>query len=192
VRDVAGSTLGSVRASRVVGAAGLLVAAGCLLVACGSSPAPAALSRCTAAQLTVTQAAAQGGAGLGHVSVVVLVHDVATSACTLHGYPTVALAAEHGGAIVSATKTPSGYMGGFTKDTTTLPRVTILPGGVASFMVEGTDVPGPGARSCPTYGAMEITAPETTLHKSLVASLPGCSRPQVHPVVPGVTGTDSA
>ena len=172
--------------SRVVVVAGLVVAAAVTLSSCGSSPPAVALARCAASQLTYSLGSS--GAGLGHEDVVVVVHNVGRAECTLRGYPTVALSTGGDGALVSAARTVSGYLGGLRSVTTQIPLATLAASGVASFMVEGTDVPVAPATSCPTYRAMLIAAPGTSRHTSLQATLPGCSRPQVHPVVHGTTG----
>lgn len=174
----------------MITASGLAVAASFALAACGSTPTPVALGRCTAAQLTVSNG--RGGAGLGHADIVVLFHDVGSAECTVQGFPVVALATAVGGTLVAPTRTLSGYMGGVNTASKSLPVVTIQPGGAASFMVEGTDMQlGLSPRDCPTYHALSVTAPSTALRKTLLAILPGCSRPEVHPVVPGVTGSDT-
>lgn len=172
--------------------AGLLFSGAVALAACGSSSAPAALASCSAARLAVSQSH-RPEAGLGHAGNVVLLHNSGTSTCTLRGYPTVTLFNDSNIASniasVTASKTPSGYLGGLASGSTAPPLVTLTSGGVASFLVEGTDVPVGASGVCPTYGAMRFVLPGTSTSKPLGASLPGCSRPEVHPIVAGPTGS---
>ena len=65
-----------------------------------------------------TVAARPSGAGSRPRRRRVLIHDVGTAACTLQGYPTVALAAYVGGPLVAADKTPAGYLGGLAPGST--------------------------------------------------------------------------
>jgi hypothetical protein len=178
--------------TRVMGVAGLLFGGAAALAACGSSPSPAALSPCGAAQLSASPSH-RPDAGLGHAGITILLHNTGSSTCTLRGYATVTLVNESVTAShvasVTARKTPSGYLGGLAPGTTTPPLVTLKSGEVASFLVEGTDVPEGTAASCITFKELRITAP---LRTSLGAQLPGCSPPQVHPFVPGVTGHQSS
>jgi hypothetical protein len=72
----------------------------------------------------------------------------------------------------------------------TTPLVVVLgPGTVASALVEGTDVPEGVGSSCPTYPALLVTPPTSTLSTRLAVPLPGCSPIEVHPIVSGVTGS---
>ena len=43
--------------------------------------------------------------------------------------------------------------------------------------------------SCPAYPSLLVTAPDTKVSVTIRLSLPGCSGLQVHPVVPGTSGS---
>jgi Protein of unknown function (DUF4232) len=144
-------------------------------------------TRCTFAELEISLG--QMGAGLGHEGGTVLFENTGTSACALAGYPGVAALNSTGQQVAQAQRTPSGYLGGMETGSTTPPLVELQPGGTASAMVEGTDVPVGNATSCPTYAAVLVTPPTSTQSTRLTLSLPGCSPLQVHPVVSGTTGS---
>ena len=50
-------------------------------------------------------------------------------------------------------------------------------------------MPTGNATSCPTYPKLLVTPPNTTKSVTIDMSMPGCSPVQVHPVVPGKTGS---
>jgi hypothetical protein len=155
-----------------------------------TSTAPVAASgppRCTFAHLSVSLG--QVGAGLGHEGVAILFENTGTSTCSLSGYPGVAALDSAGRQVAQAQRTPSGYLGGMQTGSTTPPVVLLGPGAEASALVEGTDVPEGVASSCPTYPALLVTPPTSTLSARLTVSLPGCSPLEVHPIVSGTTGT---
>jgi len=142
---------------------------------------------CTFSQLSVS--AGQAAAGVGHVGVPLVLRNVGASTCTLTGYPGVAALDAQGNQAAQAQRTPGGYLGGLPAGTTVPIVVTLAPGQAASAMVEGTDVPTGTATSCPQYPALLVTPPNTTQSVRVTAALPGCSPIEVHPVVPGVTGS---
>ena len=149
---------------------------------------------CTNSQVTVTDSG--GGAGLGHVNQILLFTNNSSAACTLTGYPGVAGLNASGQQQVQARRTLGGYMGGLSPGTRTLPLVSLAPGRSASAIVEGTDNPL-GPQPCPHYPFLLVTPPNLTEQVRLKVSglgtqppgLPGCTTIQVHPVVPGSTGT---
>jgi hypothetical protein len=142
--------------------------------------------RCAFAHLAIS--VGQIGAGLGHEGVSILFKNTGASKCSLSGYPGVAALGPTGAQLAQAQRTPSGYLGGMQTGSTTPPVVVLGPGAVASALVEGTDVPEGVASSCPTYPALLVTPPTSTLSARLTVSLPGCSPLEVHPVVGGTTG----
>ncbi|HTX62272.1 MAG TPA: DUF4232 domain-containing protein [Acidimicrobiales bacterium] len=152
-----------------------------------TTSAGAAPARCTFAQLSISLG--QSGAGLGHEGGTVLFKNVGTAECTLSGYPGVAALDSRGTQVEQARRDPGGYLGGLQTGSTTPPVVVLEVGAVASAMVEGTDVPVGTATSCPTYPALLVTPPTSTQSRRVTLSLPGCSPLQVHPVVPGTTGS---
>lgn len=123
------------------------------------------------------------GAGLGHNATVLLFRNESASMCTLRGYPGVTPYA-HQERGTPAKRTPRGYMGGAPVRT-----VPIAAGGVASALVEGTDVPTGGKRSCPTYTSLAVTPPNLYRTSRLDVKIPACSRLLVHPVTKGKHGT---
>jgi Protein of unknown function (DUF4232) len=147
-----------------------------------SSPAAGAVPACANADLTVSVGAS--GAGLGHVGSTIVFTNGSDHQCTLYGYPGVAGMDSTGREVTHALQTLSGYMGG----SSTKATVLLAPGGRASALVEGTDVPTGTATTCPVYPRLLVTAPNQTGSHVLAASMPGCSLLQVHPVVAGATG----
>jgi uncharacterized protein DUF4232 len=151
---------------------------------------------CTNGQVGVSDSG--GGAGLGHEDQVILFTNHSPSPCTLTGYPGVAGLDANGEQVVQAVRALSGYLGGLWNDARTPPRVSLNPGQTASAIVEGTDNPTGTATSCPSYDHLLVTPPNLTdsvrvsvsgLGSPPTSGLPGCSIIEVHPVVPGNSGT---
>ncbi|MHB1474389.1 MAG: DUF4232 domain-containing protein [Dermatophilaceae bacterium] len=147
-----------------------------------SSPAAGDLPACANADLTVS--VGTSGAGMGHVGLTIVFTNSSDHQCTLTGYPGVAGMDSTGREVTQALQTLTGYMGG----SSTKATVPLAPGGRASALVEGTDVPTGTATTCPVYPRLLVTAPNQTGSHVLVSSMPGCSLLQVHPVVAGATG----
>jgi hypothetical protein len=145
------------------------------------------LGACRDGQISVSTGV--GGGGVGHEDQVLLFTNSSHSACTLSGYPGVAGLDAQGNQVVQAQRTLRGYLGGLDNGATTPPTVSLSPGQVASATVEGTDVPVGSATSCPTYPALLVTPPNLTRSVQVTAGLPGCSPIQIHPVVPGSSGS---
>ena len=144
-------------------------------------------SACTSAQLGVS--AGTKGVGLGHVGIPLVFRNVSDQACTLSGYPGVAGLDVHGSQTIQATRTPKGYLGGLTFSSGgPVPAVDLQPGATASALVEGTDTTEP---ACPIYPSLLVTAPNTFQSVSLDIEMPGCTGLQVHPVVPGSSGSEA-
>jgi hypothetical protein len=122
-------------------------------------------------------------AAAGHVGVALVFHNVSRAACSLYGYPGVAGLDSQGRQAVQATRSSNGYLGGSYVTRT----VVVPPGGSASALVEGTDVPT-GSQSCATYGALLVIPPGQARSQVLRVSVPGCPSIQVHPVVAGADG----
>jgi Protein of unknown function (DUF4232) len=147
-----------------------------------SPPRSGAVPACSNADLTI--GVSPGGAGLGHVGSIIVFTNGSDHPCSLYGYPGVAGMDSAGRQMTQALRSPSGYLGG----SYTLSVVILAPGGRASALVEGTDVPTGSATSCPTYPRLLVIAPGQTRSHVLAASTPGCSPLQVHPVVGGAAG----
>lgn len=80
-------------------------------------------------------------------------------------------------------------MGGLASVVATPQRIELAPREVAAALVEATDIAGGGATQCPTYPAVLVTPPRETRSVRIDQGLPGCSGLEVHPVVPGTTGS---
>ncbi len=154
-----------------------------------------AVAGCQDGQISVTNAG--GGSGLGHQDQVIVFTNQSRSTCSLAGFPAVAGLDVEGNQAVQAQRTPGGYMGGLPPGVTAPPTVPLMPGQTASAVVEGTDMPVGSATSCPHYPALLVTPPGLSDSvRGTVSDLganppgfPGCSPIEVHPVVPGTSGS---
>ncbi len=147
-----------------------------------SSPAPDEVPACANTDLIVS--VGSSGVAMGHVGSTIVFTNGSDRQCTLTGYPRLAGMDTTGREVTQALRTLSGYMGG----NYTMATVQMAPGGRASALVEGTDIPTGGATTCPVYPRLVVTAPKQTHSQVLAATMPGCSLLQVHPVVAGATG----
>ncbi|HWD74467.1 MAG TPA: DUF4232 domain-containing protein [Solirubrobacteraceae bacterium] len=130
----------------------------------------------------------QVGAATGHVGVTLLFRNSGSAACTLTGYPGVALVAatgRHGQLEVA--RTPQGYMGGLSPQARANPVVVLAPGQSGSAILEGEDFNPVTSGSCPRYSSLLVTPPNQRVTVRLTRSLSICD-PTVHPVVSGTTG----
>lgn len=129
-------------------------------------------------------------AGMGHRSYVLVFTDNGSSACTLTGYPGVAVTGGSGAVLVNAQRSLAGYEGGASAVTT----VSLPPGGSASAVVEWLAAPTngqqPSAANCPGMagGHLEVTPPNTTSTTDFAAPVDVCADLQIHPVVAGTSG----
>ena len=158
--------------------------AGASTTAAVTSAQPSALG-CTPAQLTVTSAS---NSAAGHIGVILLFKNTGAKPCSLQGYPGVAGLDASGKQVIQAKRTLNGFFRAL-RDGQGWPVVILTSGQSASAFVEGTDVPTGNATSCPTYPKLLVTPPNTTKSVTVNMSMPGCSPVQVHPVVPGKTGS---
>jgi len=145
-------------------------------------------SDCTTGGLSITASGID--TALGHDDVVVVFENSGTVTCNLTGYPVVAELNSKGTQVALALRTPSGYMGGLTGGATSPTMVSLAPGQSGSAIVEGVDTQANGA-ACPAYSALLVTPPNETQPVRVVLSdtLPDCPSLEVHPVVPGTTGS---
>lgn len=139
---------------------------------------------CVAAQLTITVGDIE--AGLGHRGGPLLFENTGTQSCVLSGYPSVTLADSEGTTIEVASQTLMGYMGGLNSSDGVLPVVVLVPGEVASALVESLNWTSDGD-GCPS-GMFLLVAVPGDATTTQVAWAGGCSSVQVHPVVAGTTG----
>lgn len=148
---------------------------------------PAGTALCAGPNVGVSGKMASSAAG--HQGVVLLFFNNGSTSCVLFGYPGAAGLNAGGTQVVQAQRTLTGMMGGLAPGVTALPRITLAPGQTASAVVEGTDVPSGTETSCPTYPSLLVTAPNAKASVTIPFALPGCSGLQVHPVVPGTSGS---
>lgn len=128
-----------------------------------------------------------GGAGLGHWGVTMVLVDPGARHCVFMGYPRVRLYVNSTKRWVAARATPAGYLGGLASGQH-VQRVVLNVENVASFMIEGTDVPVGRARSYPSYVRLEVALPGWPISANLPFQGTACAVPQVHPLVLGPTG----
>jgi hypothetical protein len=93
--------------------------------------------------------------------------------------------------IAEARRTPSGYLGGLVDPQGKPPVVDIAPGAAASAYLEGTNVWVNSPSECPVYRGLVVTPPVDNRSLGLEVTLNGCDGLQVHPMVPGETGSQT-
>ena len=164
-----------------------------------STTASASGVMCENGQIAVTVRPA--GAAAGSSGQVIGFVNVSRVACTLTGYPGVAVLDAQRRQVIQAQRQLMGMLGGLANGSTTLPTVTLRPGQSASAMVEGTDNPEGTATSCICYPSLLVTPPNLTrpmkvnetLSGSIAPGFSGCSGirddsrgPRTHGCHPGV------
>ena len=130
---------------------------------------------------------ATSDAAAGHVHLVIALRNAGAVACTLEGYPLVALVGA-GGKALPAHATHDGDMA---FPATTPAAVTLAPGAVASFDIGFGHVPGDGETSCPEAQSLRVTPPGDTHAVTVAATADPCDsgRFAVSPLVAGDQGT---
>jgi hypothetical protein len=131
---------------------------------------------------------ALGTPATGHYSQILLFKNTSTGPCEISGYPGVAGLNSSGQQAIQAVRTLNGFLGGVPNGASP-PAVILTPGQSASAIVEGTSTPIGTETSCPTYTSVLVTPPNSRQSVTLAIGLSGCSAIQVHPVVPGTSGT---
>lgn len=151
-------------------------------------------SKCTT--LDISSGAGIGGAGHSHTALTLIFTNNGPRACSVQGYPSVALLLPAGGAY-NAERTMNGYMGG---DNAQSPApVSLAPGQSATALIEWADTPRNGntsfsAADCTGYGAassLNVTLPDQTASQTVDDAFPNspiCRGFEVHPIVAGSTG----
>lgn len=116
--------------------------------------------------------------------------NTGTRACTMRGYPGLAVLNAAGRQVYQAVRRPSGFVGGMTK-TGVPPLITLNPGAEATATLQGALV-GPTGANCPAYQTVLITPPNSTASASvrLVHPVSTCQAPEITPSLPGSTGRD--
>ena len=125
------------------------------------------------------------GRWLGHTGEPLLFQNSGRAACSLTGYPGVALVSG-GGRQLQVRRTPNGYLGGLLPSATSNPVVRLGPGEKASALLEGEDSTRSGA-ACPGYVGLLVTPPNQTVTSHIARPVSICD-PQIHPVVAGTSG----
>ena len=129
------------------------------------------------------------GVALGHWGTRVVFQNTGRAVCELTGYPKVAGLNDHGRAADPARPTPTGYIGWDTSDPPAVLRLE--PGGQASAVLEGTNVPEGDATTCPTYDAIRVSPPNDAKSATFDGPWNNCSGMEIHPLVAGATGQES-
>jgi len=148
-------------------------------ISVSAGPAGSA-ARCS--NLTIT--AGQVGSGLGHSGFPLNFRNSGPFPCTLNGYPTVTATESGSGRKETGTDRPSGYLGG---TDLRVPTLLLRPGDAVSSLVEGTNNPVGNAASCTDLTKLRVTVNGRTT--SVRPTLSNCSGLNVHPYLPGTTGT---
>ena len=149
------------------------------------APASSGSPACTSGQIATTAA---DNSGMGHIGIVLLFRNSSVTTCHLEGYPGAAALDAQGHQVVQAVRTLNGSFRALPPGEGP-PTVALAPGHSASAFLEGTDVPVNGATSCPSYPSILVTPPNTTVSVHIAKGMPGCTPIQIHPVVPGTTGS---
>jgi len=92
--------------------------------------------------------------------------------------------------LVSAQRTPSGYLGGLATGTA-VRSVELEPGASASALFEGLTGPLPARPPCPQYAALAVTPPNETHAVRIPSSYSLCYL-EVHPITAGTSGGTNA
>ena len=146
---------------------------------------PPAETDCSLSQLAVSDS--NGGAGSTHRATILVFRNTSTVTCHLAGYPGVAGLNASDQQVAQATRTLSGYLGGAKSAAT----VQLSPGQSASATVETLAIDAKTGNSCTPYAAILVTPPNETHSIKLAWPNDGCSTLQIHPVVPGTSGSQS-
>jgi hypothetical protein len=108
-------------------------------------------------------------------------------ACAMSGYPGLAILDSKDRQIIQASRTPNGYLGGVRGPKA--PAVGVPAGGSASALLEGLLFDPRTSHGCPTERTLLSTPPNTTVAMKVAAVTRICGQVQIHPVVPGGTGS---
>ena len=163
-----------------VAAAAALLAAGAGAARAGATPqaAAAATHRCERRQLSLAKPSSNGA--LGSVGLRFTFRNTSAAACQLFGFPGIRLLS-HGRALPTTVIRGTSNVVPFEPEN----RVTLAPGGRASFFAGYSDVPT-GSQRCPASTGANVWAPNDfhSIHVRFPAQACG-GRVTVSPVVPG-------
>lgn len=154
---------------------------------------PVGPTECSASQIKVTLG--RYGAAGGNENYVLLFTNVGQSSCYLSGYPGAQLPGIDGNPSSNAARTMTGYSGG-AYGYTSPPTVILAKGTTASARVEWEMYAGdaqPTVATCPGMGdsGLVVTVPNTQASTTFTLGVDAgmCAELQIHPVVPGTSGT---
>lgn len=145
----------------------------------------AGLAACAPPYLTL--AVHSGSSGASHAGYVLVFTNTGQIACAMTGYPGVAILDSKDRQIIQASRTPNGYLGGLRG--TKPPAIGLPAGGTASALLEGLLFDPRTSGGCPTERALLSTPPNTTSPMKVAALTRICGQVQIHPMVPGSTGS---
>jgi hypothetical protein len=161
-------------------------------------PTAGAAPPCPLSELRVTIGPEQSNAG--HAGKPIVFKNTSRSHCQLSGYPQVTAFGPAGARIASPVELPGGFVGGVGPNGTP-PNVVLLPGAVASAMLEAANTPLPAASrgglsttttsttaACNQIATVQVSVPGSTGAVSLPLGLTYCYGFAVHPFVSGPTG----
>jgi hypothetical protein len=165
-------------ARKLVGSAlagSLAATALALPVSTGATGVP----QCATSQLKVSLGPFDGGVGHGGYPII---FRNTGGACSMYGYPGVDGLTASGKTVVRAARRLYGYLGGTHKITT----VTVANGKTASAFFEGlnSDLT---SKPCPKFAKLAVTPPNDTTSVRVKATT--LCHPEIHPVVPGRSGS---
>jgi hypothetical protein len=136
---------------------------------------------CQNGQITVREL---GGQGAGGTFVLVLgFTDSSQLACTLTGYPGVAILDAQGAQVSQGQRQPTSQ--GISQ------AIKLSPGQTVSASIAANDGPTGTETSCMRYPAVLVTPPEFTVSQRIAVTgqgFPGCSTALVYPIQPGTNG----
>jgi hypothetical protein len=151
-----------------------------------SSPTspPTGAPNCAPAQLSLAAEPTQGAAG--HYEETLVFTDVGSTPCGLFGYPGVAFLSAQGRPL----PTEPNHHGNVMIANVPPRRVTLRPGGKASFGVSGSNFQAQSGGSCPSAAGLAVIPPNDTTALTVHTTLPYCGHGQVtvSPVVVGAAG----
>jgi hypothetical protein len=169
-----------VTGAAAVAAGAALIAAGVGVARAGATPhaAAGATHRCERRQLSLAPPSSNGA--LGSVGLRFTFRNTSATACHLFGFPGIRLLS-HGRALPTTVIRGTSNVVPFEPEN----RVTLAPGGRASFFAGYSDVPT-GSQRCPASTGANVWAPNDfhSIHVRFPAQACG-GRVTVSPVVPG-------
>jgi hypothetical protein len=187
----AGLFTAQVTSARICGRAGPVStgAASVSVQVLASAPAASASwPPCAPGQLRISAEGA--GAGLGHVGVLFVLHNISASGCRLLGYPDLRLVAGNGDQLPTAVHDATA--GAYLFPPVVPHLVALAPGGYAAFQLEygdnpfGAEASEPYATACPAAAGADVTLPGAPAAGAVTAALAPCGgEVWVSPVIPG-------